>query len=139
MNGKGNYRNVKIKIDNYIKEYAATAGEPTAVIYFVDVDSDSYQGDQKQLNKDIKKFCSDNGYEIVWFKKDVEHVMLGEQVSDDLKTQKARSFFAQKKIYKVDENLLNRDSKNLKDKESNVLKVLDYYLERRWNGIIIQW
>lgn len=45
MNGKGNYRNAKIKIDNYIKEYAATAGESTAVIYFVDVDIDSYQGD----------------------------------------------------------------------------------------------
>lgn len=74
-------------------------------------------------------FCKENGYELIWFCHDVEDVFWRERVSDSQKVSKAADFRRQKKIQEV---LLSKlSSKSLKNQSSNIMQVLDKYLDRK--------
>lgn len=120
-NAKDKVREITGAIKNYPGE--------THVIYFIDVDDYDVSGETKRLYDDIEKYCKDNRYDFVFFKKDVEDVYLGHQVTDDEKVKRAEEFTRKKLIDKVNESNLCSDIH--RNHSSNILNVLDKYWTRK--------
>lgn len=116
----------KVKeINNYVKEFP----RETSVIYFIDVDDYDASYDTKELFDDIKTYCDKNGYDFVFFTKDIEDVYWGKQVGDNEKVKKVEEFNRKQLINKVDESCLRVDKH--KSHCSNILNVLDKYWVRK--------
>ena len=116
----------KIKeIKNAIKKYP---GE-TSVIYFIDVDDYDVSAETHTLYDNIKSYCESNGYEFVFFTKDVEDVYLGQSVTKDEKVKKAEEF-TRKKLIEGD-NEANLRSEIHRPHSSNILNVLDLFWTKK--------
>ena len=127
MNGKGNYDKVDNKINHLVSQYDGRC----EVIYFIDVDNTDLKFDQQQLNRDIINYCEKKNYEIVWYNRTVEDVLLGEIVKKN-KTEMAYKFFDENKINTIDEELLSINKFDLITiGKSNVKYVLDKYLIKK--------
>lgn len=101
----------------------------TVVIYCVDTDRyDCDQNHARQL-KEIEKYTKDNGYKLVWFCHDIEEVYIGESVSDDKKVSCAADFKKKEKIKTV--NISKFNTREYQKNSTNILLVLDEYLERK--------
>lgn len=124
MNGKGNYANNDKKISDRKNPYKGD----TYVIFCFDCD-DYYTNTSDKLFLDrAKKYCEDNSYDFVWFYKDIESVYLNKRVYDGEKKKESEKFKRNKLINTVDKSNLCVDS--YRNNSSNILKVLDNYLER---------
>ena len=127
LNGKGNYLRQEKQIREKIKGYA----ENSKVIYFFDVDSPDIKSDQQQLNNDIINHCKSTNREVVWFKRTIEEVMLGQVITKN-KNKEAYSFLKRNLIDRVDaKKLYISEFDLLTDGKSNVLFVLDKYLIKK--------
>lgn len=116
----------KVKeINDAIKRYP---GE-TKVIYFIDVDDYNVSSETQTLFDNIKKYCENNGYEFVFFTKDVEDVYLGHTVPNGEKVKKAEEFTRKKLINEVNE--VNLRSEIHRQHTSNILNVLDLFWTRK--------
>lgn len=133
LKGKQNYNNkvVKRRINNLKKMALSTQNIVTEVIYFIDLDS---CGD---INKDkgtylgnLIEYIAANGYELVWFCKDIEEVFLNKTVNKkDNKTALAKDFVKTSGIEKLS---LNRFSHNKFERYySNIYNVLSAYLRTK--------
>lgn len=90
------------------KEFAGINNNRSIVFYCFDCDDyDCNQRDSMFL-AEVEKYCRDNGYEHIWFCKDIERVCIGEKVPDKLKKQKAADF-----------------------RSKNILNVKPYYLTQK--------
>ena len=127
MDTKTKY-NAKDKVREIIGAIKKYPGE-TNVIYFIDVDDYDVSAETKRLYDDIEKYCKENEYDFVFFKKDVEDVYFGHQVPDDEKVKRAEEFTRKKLIDKVNESNLNSDIH--RNHSSNILNVLDKYWTRK--------
>lgn len=127
MDGKGNYKNKEREIKSYISQYASTSKDnESKVIYCFDCDDyDSKPEDLAFLNN-AQQYCNENGYEFVWFCKDIEHVYLGKRIADKQKKAESAKFKAKKEINSIEKNRLSAE--NYQIKTSNILKVLDKHL-----------
>ena len=101
----------------------------TRVIYCIDTDAYETNYEQKKELDDIKSFCEKNGYDLIWFCLDVEEVFLGKQVESSHKVKEAGAFRSSRGIERVREEKLT--VKEIRNKCSNFLRVLDRYLERK--------
>lgn len=127
MNGKGNYVNVESKIRELIKQYDGNY----KVIYFFDIDNTNLKYDQKELNNDINEYCKSKNYEVIWYNKTIEDVLIGEVVTKD-KTKIANKFFSTNQINSINEEFLNVNKFELiTSKKSNVKYILDKYLVKK--------
>lgn len=129
LNGKSNYnkpRTVK-EIERQSKQYESIG--PTTVLYCIDTDKCATDPIHAKEFEAILKYCQDKNYELVWFCRDVEDVFWGEQVHNDEKKSRAAQFRSSKAINKLTETTLSR--KTQAHHYSNILLVLDKYLERR--------
>ena len=101
----------------------------TNVVIYV-IDTDNIESNQTQLKEfeDIKNYCRDEGYEFVFMCRCSEEVFLGKLVEDKEKTATANRFMMRREICSIEENKLNCE--HLKRGTSNLLSVLDKYLER---------
>lgn len=127
MNGKGNYDNVESKIRELIKQYDGVH----KVIYFFDIDNTNLNYDQKELNNDINEYCKSKNYEVVWYNKTIEDVLIGEVITKD-KTKIANKFFSTNRINSINEEMLNVSKFELiTSKKSNVKYILDKYLIKK--------
>lgn len=116
----------KVKeIKDAIKKYP---GE-TSVIYFIDEDDYDVSSETQILYNNIKSYCESNGYELVFFKKDVEDVYLGQSVTKDEKVKKAEEFTRKKLIESVNES--NLRSEIHRQHTSNILNVLDLFWTKK--------
>lgn len=116
----------KVKeINDAIKKYP---GE-TSVIYFIDVDDYDVSSETQKLYNNINGYCESNGYELVFFKKDVEDVYLGQSVTKDEKVKRAEEFTRKKLIESVDE--ANLRSEIHRQHTSNILNVLDLFWTKK--------
>lgn len=128
MGTKSKYNSPKVLKEIEKKKRAFTIGE-TKVIYCIDTDDYESNYDHKKEFDKICLFCKENSYELIWFCHDVEDVFWRERVSDSQKVSKAADFRRQKKIQEV---LLSKlSSKSLKNQSSNIMQVLDKYLDRK--------
>lgn len=101
----------------------------TKVIYCIDTDAYESNYEQKQEFEKVKRFCEKNGYDLIWFCHDVEEVFLGKQVENSQKVKAAAMFRSSKGIEHVQMQKLS--ATDVRSKCSNVLSVLDKYLERK--------
>lgn len=127
LNGKSNYNknDIRMDIEAQTSQYAKN-GE-THVIYCIDTDRHDIDANQKKDLQDIEEYCAKNGYEFVWFSRDIEDVYWGEQIHKDEKVHKARRFRSSRQIEKVREQ--NLRASEIKRHKSNVLIVLDEILK----------
>ena len=132
MGGKGSYNKNKTlkEITAYKNKYAsAIKGGKSAVIFCFDCDKWDTISEDKAFIDRARDYCDRNGYDYVWFCKDIESVFLGHPVADERKKQEAENFVAKDLIEGVDVKLLYSDE--YKDKHSNIMKVLDKHLKRK--------
>lgn len=101
----------------------------TKVIYCIDTDEYEKMPEHKNAFRDIRQFCKENKYELIWFCHDVEEVFVGKRISDSQKVQIAKAFRNKKEIEKLSQERLSEEEP--KPCASNVLRVLDQYLERK--------
>lgn len=126
--GKSNYNHHKKEgeIRKLISGYKMTVDLNTVVVYCIDKDRfDSNYEDKKFLN-DVEKYCKEKGYELVYFVRDIEHVFLGAQVENNLKSKEALNFIRSYKIKNVGSKKLSNKVSEMKT--SNLLCVLDKYM-----------
>lgn len=131
MDGKGKYQNksVKREINKLIKQYAATSKtNESKVIYCFDCDDYDRNQEDATFIKNAGQYCETEGYEFVWFCKDVERVYLGEKVKDSQKQKEAVIFKTKKMINNV--NIKNLRMDNYRSNTSNIINILDKYLNR---------
>lgn len=79
--------------------------------------------------KEAEKYCNTNGYDFIWFCKDIECVYLGKKIERHDKQHQAANFKAKKQINKIDPKKLQY--KDYQKNTSNILNILDQHLERR--------
>ncbi len=127
LNGKMNYNSKGILKDIAKKTKEYRIGK-TQVIYCIDVDDFENNQDHVHEFDEIHEFCSQNGYELIWFCHDVEDVFLGERIHNTEKTKSAATFRQRKRMDSVDEKML-RSVNCHKVHSSNILAILDGYLE----------
>lgn len=127
MNGKTKYEKKLNEINNAIKQYAAGGkNRHSKVIYCFDCDNyDTDSVDQQFLNK-AQYYCNNNGYEFVWFCKDIEHVYLGHQIPANMKKTEAEKFLRTGLISKLDSSVLSFDK--YQKKTSNIMTIINKYL-----------
>ena len=77
----------------------------------------------------VSQFCKDNDYDLIWFCHDVEDVFLGKRISDSEKVAQAAAFRRKKGIQGIALDKLS--SAALKNHCSNIMQVLDKYLDRK--------
>lgn len=130
MDGKGNYNSNKKKkeIHSLISQYkAGCKNNQSKVIYCFDCDEyDSKPADSKFL-EDARNYCDINGYDFVWFCKDVEHVYIGEQIDNSQKKKTSARFKTEKLIQNIDAKKLCAIKYQIKT--SNIMTVLNQYAE----------
>lgn len=117
------------KIQSKIKEATKNAPDYT-IILCVDTDDIFASSEAVSLNEKITEYCHAQGYELVWFCKDIEEVFLHEIVSDTDKPKKAELFKTNPRTCKATESSLSVQTPDNR-KKSNLLRVLDKYLNRR--------
>lgn len=131
LGGKQNYNNAKI-VDRIKNQSAINSSYDvfTVVIYFIDTDSIAKEYKPGSFFYNICEYCSNNGYELVWYCKNAENVFLGKEPGDYIsKTNDAKTFARKDYIYSIDERKLSKSSIEIGC--SNVLIILDKYLIRK--------
>lgn len=133
LNGKQHYKDKKIlnNIANQTRMFASyNEGAITKTIYIMDTDSTNKIYEVGSYFHNVQKFCSDHGFELVWFCKNAENVFLGKEVDQiDNKTEAAKSFAKNDGIKKLDINNLSKSS--IEYKCSNILVVIGKYLKEK--------
>ena len=129
MNSRSRYNNPKVLRE--IKRYQTASYDSVHVIYCVDTDKIETNIDQKKQFEEITKFCSENGFELVWFCHDIEEVFLGYSVSDSEKKASATRFVSNEDYKKISIKKLKRSDYHKGN--SNLLTVLEKYLSIKNN------
>lgn len=130
MDGRGKYQKKEQEILKSISQYASTAeGNRTEVIYCFDCDDYDIKPEDAEFLKSAQQYCNTKGYDFVWFCKDVERVYIGKKVDDSEKKKESATFKAKKLIVHVETKKLCES--NYKSYTSNIMKILDKYLERK--------
>lgn len=102
------------------------------IIYCIDCDDyDSKPEDMTFFNA-VKQYCADQGYELVWFCKDIESVYLGSKIPKSRKKAESVSFRSKGQIRRV--NRYKLLSTELSPNTSNIMRILDKYLTRKERG-----
>lgn len=128
MGTKTKYRSDDILSEIKKKTKEFTIGQ-TKVIYCIDTDQYEKNPEHSNAFRDIKRFCEENSYDLIWFCHDVEEVFLGQKVQDSKKVGEAGAFRRKKGIQEIDMDRLCGEV--VRVHTSNILCVLDQYLTRK--------
>ena len=128
METKSRYDSRKV-LGEIEKQTKCYKGE-TKVIYCIDTDSYESNFEQQKEFESINQFCKKRGYDLVWFCHDVEEVFLGKRIENSQKKKEAGTFRSSRGIERVRVEKLS--ALEVRNKCSNILKVLDGYLEKKF-------
>lgn len=103
--------------------------EKTKVIYCIDTDDYDVSADDGKLLERIREYCDANGYDFVFFCKDVEDVFCGRKIPDTEKISAIRKYKSSQAIRNMKADHLEKDEYQIHC--SNILNVLDQYWKRR--------
>lgn len=117
---KGIIKKINKDVKNFSESY---------IIYCLDTDNINSNHAQIEINSQIKQFCHEKGYEIIWFCRDIEEVFLHKRINDTQKVAEAKRFGSRNGIGRATVSTLSCEPNN--NKKSNFIKVLDKYLERK--------
>lgn len=120
--GKSNLTSLK-KIESETRK----ARGKVRVIVCADVDNDDDERNRKIIN-----FCRENGFDLVWFNQNIEHVFLNHSSVKDKVVQATKFLEGKDKILdKMGVGILNESSALDIPHSSNLMLILDAYLKRR--------
>ncbi len=127
MDGKGNYKSKHVisEMSSWKEVYASDV----LFIYCIDTDNYEMNADHKREFGEIQRYCKDNGYEFVWFCHDIEEVYWGHLIDDVNKKKESIRFMKTRQIEKV--NYKNLCAKTIRKNCSNIMDVLDHYIDRK--------
>ena len=124
MRSKSRYNSKAVQ-----EEIRRQSGPNTSVIYCIDTDDFDTSAETERQLKQIQQYCTDKGYDFVFFCRDIEDVYYGERIPDTRKIQAVRKFRTAHAIEKVRTELLER--MDLQPHCSNILIILDRYMTRK--------
>jgi len=104
LNGKYNALKPNTEIDRLRKYWKKEMNGKTYVINILDKDDFDKEPKDRDFVKAVTLFCEQNQYELVWFVRDIEHVMLNKRVDNNKKTQEASNFKKGRRIANVHVN-----------------------------------
>ncbi len=128
MGSKSRYRSRSVQED--IKKQSGLAD--TSVVYCVDTDDFDVSSEDRMQLEQIREYCSANGYDFVFFCRDVEDVFCGKRMSDTEKTQAIAKFRSSGGIARIRTDFLGKNRYQIHC--SNILTVLDKYWIRKETG-----
>lgn len=93
MDGKGKYQGKKKEVNRLISQYSSTSKtNQSKVIYCFDCDDYDVKREDSEFLKEAEKYCNTNGYDFIWFCKDIECVYLGKKIERHDKQRQAANF-----------------------------------------------
>ena len=101
------------------------------MIYVLDKDKGEKSEDDAKYILEIEDYCKDNDYEIIWFVRDIEDVFWGYRVTSRRKKEAAYLFSRQLQIKNVEKRNLSAPNNVNKRPKSNILTILNEYLETK--------
>lgn len=119
MHGKNNFKHKRVisEINNFLALQAKSK-----VVYVFDKDKIGITYSDNKFFKDVTKYTLSNKYELIWFVKDIENVLL--KRSSNNKTDDAKFFKKNYKIKTVNKKDLSIIEPTING-TSNVLVILD--------------
>ena len=128
MGGKTNYKRNKVisEIKTLTRQFRQTGS--TTVIYCVDTDNWNTDRDRNRELEEVRDYCSEKGYEFIWFCRDVEEVFWGHQIHNSDKTETAKKFRSQNRVDSVPSDSLTEHK--MKIGCSNIITVLNRHLKK---------
>lgn len=128
LGSKFNYEKGKRKAADLIKKYALQHKDEKQVVICC-FDTDIGKTGAEEANDKIVAFCKTNGYELVWFHRDIEEVFLGTQIPDKDKFRCAKRFVERGNVKGIkDKKMMVSDPRKGNVGTSNLKCVLDKYL-----------
>lgn len=127
MESKSRYNSSSV-LKTIKNKQKAFPGE-THVIYFIDTDLIDVSPQARQDAERIRDFCNTNGFDFVFFCRDIEDVFCGDKVPSTLKVRYVEQFKRNHGIRTVEPNRLQCEQYNIHC--SNILNVLDKYWLRK--------
>ncbi len=133
MNTKSRYCSKAVEKEIAEKSKAFTIGD-TKVIYCIDTDQYEKSIEHKKEFHNIRQYCEEHHYDLIWFCHDIEEVFLGKKVLDSQKKQEAALFRRKRKIEAVHSDSLS--CRGIQSGASNILNILDQYLSRKTANVL---
>lgn len=128
FDGKDKYNNAKLqKKINGLKRMSKNC--QFVVIYCIDTDKIDMEVKMTEKYKEIKSFCDNKGFDLVWFYRDIEEVYYGHTISKKDKIMEAKKFNNMDGLGKA--TIQTLCANDLCRYKSNLLLVLDKYLTRK--------
>lgn len=125
MESKTRYNSRAVREDIRRQSGPSDAG----VIYCIDTDDYNVSPAAKALLDQIRDYCRANGFDFIFFCRDVEDVFHGRRIPDTEKVQAVRRFRSSRAIEAMKAESLEQDDYRIHC--SNILNVLDRHLSRR--------
>ncbi len=128
MGGKTNYNRGKVvrEIKTLIKQFSQTGS--TTVLYCIDTDNWDTDHERKRELEEVRKYCTEQGYEFIWFCRDIEEVFWGHQIHNSDKIEKAKKFRSKNRVDLIPAD--NISKQKIKIGCSNIISVLNKHLKR---------
>lgn len=133
MAGKHKYLHPTVvrRIKTLIKDYEAYADGESKVIYCFDKDLNYVDHRDSEFVNNVKRYCHNNGYDIVWFIRTIEEVMLGSKVAQKDKAKSVLNFIRNNQVNNLNFTNISCDNNVNAKRKSNILTVVNKYLPRK--------
>lgn len=126
MESKSRYNSKAVQKE--IKRQSGTE-KNAHVIYCIDTDDYNTSPEAKAQTDRIRDYCSQNGYDFIFFCRNVEDVFHGKSIPGTDKVKAVRRFRTRNQIETIRTANLQRE--DYQPHCSNILNVLDKYLTRK--------
>lgn len=128
-----NHQDVEREINYAQTTFAKFSGGHSQVVYILDKDQFDHEATDADFFLNVEAYCAKRQYDVVWFVRNVEEVMIGQSVNNKDKKAAALSFVRKQGINKVDMERLMYQQPTL-PKTSNIITVFDRYLTVKDGG-----
>lgn len=132
LEGKGNYKDKRIlkEIEKEKKRAMSQNRErfSSHVIYFIDTDKCEADEESRKINQKIEIFCREQGFEFLWFCRDIEEVFLHQEIDKAKKVEISKTFKRNGGLGKA--TLKSLSAKVISRYKSNFLCVMDQFFVR---------
>lgn len=129
--GKTNFdkRSIEKVILELTKNYQKFSGGSSEIFYVLDKDNFTINPQDASFVKRVEQHCSCTNRNLIWFVKDIEHVLVGRQISNGEKKKVSLDFSRLNQITSISKEVLSvKDPKS--DGTSNVIAIINDVLEK---------
>lgn len=128
LDSKTQYKNKKT-LQEISKDCKVVGIANSFVVYCIDTDNYNSNYEDTVRFSEIEEFCSQKGFSLVWFCKDIEDVFLHKKIPNHEKKKVAIQFSKSKNTGLATEN--DFKAKSIFNQKSNILNVFDNILVRK--------